>query len=687
MKHAIAKVIHDLQGWLVVVILVFATIDFGGIYPQAIYFTRLLVISSFFLQLVLFFAQDHYLDDFHPILGFPLFLFFGFIILICFQYLFGFKILENSDLGTISAYLTYDSLIQLVIYFLFFMTCLKIATKRQLVERLASAVILLTFVIAVLGLAQRLITDEKILWKAIAPVEWSFFGPFVNENHFGGFLGLAFPLALGLMHYRFDKVQREFASKQEKNFWTNWLALINDGVIFLFFLVIFTLVACFFSAARVSLFVLLFCCVAYFVAYGMKEKNLKFYLILLFILASSFLLVQWLNKDNFTGNFGPEHLKKAWSIRFDVARQSLGLFYEYPLFGTGLGTYGLISSKAVSRLINEVWWNHAHNDYVELLTDTGIIGFSLLIGAISTLAFLSFRKIKKNLSHWNKFIATQGLISVLCIAVMEFSDFHLRIPSIALLFTLQLALLFQSSYSKESHGGTIPSRHSRESGNLDPRLKHSGMTTASDLRMAILKGTVVFMGLALSIPIITFSTNDYLAFRLTQTTDNNRLSNLRRAVELQPSNAKLWYLFGREYESNARQLDSKDESALKLNREAIAALRKAAALSPSYDTYWYDLGVLEYAAGYEKEGLISLEKAVYWSPAMLKHSVYLLGVYLRESEKARPIDKKIKFLNKAKILYTKLQQLPVKPRVGDYGTWMGEHYYKRLERLVSLRNS
>ncbi|GEM_PF-5082428 len=660
MKQAIAKINLNLQWFFIVVILVFSTLDFGGIYPRAIYLTRLLIVSIFFLQLVFSFFEDRYLNDFPRALFFPLLLFISFLILIYVQYFFGLRILQHSIIGTVNTYVTYDALIQLVIYFLFFVVCLNITRKRELVERLGSLIVVLTFTIAVLGLAQRLITDERILWRALSSVRGSFFGPFVNENHFGGFLALTFPLALGLMHYRFNKIQREFATGPKKTFWVRWSALLNEGVVFLFFLIILTLVACFFSLARVSLFVLLFCCAAYFIAYGITKRNLKFYLTLLIILMCSFFLAQWLRYSSLAVYFRVESFKTAWNIRFDVVRQSLALLREYPLFGTGLGTYGFVSSKVVTCLINELWWNHAHNDYVELLIETGAVGFSLFISAILILIVLSFRQLKKNLSHWNKSIAIQSLISIMCIAIMEYSDFHLRIPSIALFFTLQLAILFQSSFNKEGQDSS----------------------QFTKIKVGIFKGIVIFVGLILCIPIVIFSTNEYRVSKLIQTTGDNRLTNLQKAVQLQPSNAKLWHLLGWEYETDANKLNSKDENMWRLKQKAISAFRKTVALSPTYDTYWYDLGTLEYGSGYEKEGLISLEKAVDWSPATLKHSVYLLAAYLRESERISSIDKKMDFLNKAKSLYKKIQHLEVKPNDGSYRIWMGENYYNKLQQLI-----
>ena len=167
-KITVSKLRLHLQWWLVVIVLVFSTIAFGGINPQTLYLIRLLVLFSFLLQIVFFCLEDHYLEDLHPAIYFPVFIFILFLVLVYLQYFFGLKILQNFKIGTVNCYSTYDALLQLVVYFMFFITCLKIAVKRQLVERLASMIVVFTFLIAILGLAQRLITSERILWRSIS---------------------------------------------------------------------------------------------------------------------------------------------------------------------------------------------------------------------------------------------------------------------------------------------------------------------------------------------------------------------------------------------------------------------------------------------------------------------------------------------------------------------------------------
>lgn len=661
-KPTIAKVCFDLQWGFVVVILFFSTIAFGGIYPQAIYVIYLLVVLSLFLQVALFFSESDYFRDFPRTVYLPGLMFTTFLVLVCIQYFFGPRVLENSSIGTVSTYATRNSFIQLVVYFLFFMICVKVTSKRESVEKLGSLITVLVFLVTILGLVQRLVGNDRILWKSYTAAPDAFFGPFRNENHFGGFLGLTFPLALGLVRYRFEHIQREQALETQKTaFWMNWASLMNTGVVFLFFLIILTLAACFFSLARVPSIILLFCCAVYFVLYGMSRHSVKFYLTLLVIFVCSFLLLQWLGYGIVTHNFQMESLQSSLGLRLDVAKQSFSLFYAFPFFGTGLGTYSFISSKVVSRLINEVSWNQAHNDYVELLTDTGIVGFCLFMGTIVLAVSLGIIQSRKNPSHWSRTMTSQALISIFCIGVMEFFDYHLKIPSIALLFVLQLALLLQCSHFK-----------------LDEKSRPPAI--GSKFRQVMFKWLLPFVCLAVCVFLALYSTVRYRAYQLSQAS-SDRLQNLFKSTQIEPSNAEFWYQLGVEYDMESK--DSRNEKQKPMLKQAtISALRKAAALSPTSARYWYYLGVLEYSSGYEQNGIGSLEKSVYWAPARLKYSLYLLTVYLRESQKAGSAEGKLVFLSKAKSLYNRLQRLEVRPNPSDYQHWMGDYYYERLQQLT-----
>ena len=57
---------------------------------------------------------------------------------------------------------------------------------------------------------------------------------------------------------------------------------------------------------------------------------------------------------------------------------TLGLIKDYPYLGSGLGTY----VKAINRYLGKdfhVIISHAHNDYLEMLGEAGLIGGGALI--------------------------------------------------------------------------------------------------------------------------------------------------------------------------------------------------------------------------------------------------------------------------------------------------------------------
>lgn len=661
-KPAIATFCLHLQWWVIAAILFFTTVAFGGVHAPAIYVVRLLICLSLILQLIVFLCQDAYWADFHRSLFFPVFVFVTFLVLICTQYFFGVDLLRQSTLGTINRAITFDSMIQLSAYFIFFIICVKMASKQDHVERLGTLIAVLVFVISLLGLVQQLTPNERILWKRFSDAKGVFFGPFINQNHFGGFLALTFPLALGIMHYRFYQVKREHEEESSQGAsWRILVSLMSRGVVFLFFLTTLTLAACVLSRSRVSAIVLVFCCVAYFALYAIGQRNRSFYVTLIAVLAGAFLFTWWLADETLVHQFQLTSLGAAWQDRIEVFKRSLPLFYQFPLFGSGLGTFFLLSPKAFLPHMNYVSWHHAHNDYLELLVETGMGGFILFICSILSLLIISFYKNRNSPSLWSGLMANQAFVAIFGIAVIEIADFHLKVPANALLFAFQLAVLFQASYPRGEHDQELIGGKSGRRGKF--------------LKWVVPVGAL--SGLAF---LAVFSTRDYLASRLAQA-ESNRLSNLERAVELRPTRADLWYELGQEYDRTSKELQYRSENLRTLQGAAVSALRKAAALSPSYAPYWYRLGVLEYTLGYEKEGIASLEKSVYWSPGKLRNSIYLLGIYLRESEKTAAQEEKNRILGKAQALYEQLRKLETVPSDGEYRNWMGDYYFDRLQQL------
>jgi len=67
-------------------------------------------------------------------------------------------------------------------------------------------------------------------------------------------------------------------------------------------------------------------------------------------------------------------------MRFSVWKNSFAMIRDFPLFGVGLGSWAEILPHYQSPPWSSYFYfAHAHNDYIELIAETGLIGFALVV--------------------------------------------------------------------------------------------------------------------------------------------------------------------------------------------------------------------------------------------------------------------------------------------------------------------
>jgi O-antigen ligase len=104
-----------------------------------------------------------------------------------------------------------------------------------------------------------------------------------------------------------------------------------------------------------------------------------------------------------------------------------------------LGTFETVY-PAYRSFYTTLYVNAAHNDYVQVLVETGILGFACVLWFISVL----YRNGAKDFRHWNQswrgvlqlsaFVACTGLL------VHSVLDFNLQVPANAAFFFVFCAL-------------------------------------------------------------------------------------------------------------------------------------------------------------------------------------------------------------------------------------------------------
>jgi O-antigen ligase len=125
--------------------------------------------------------------------------------------------------------------------------------------------------------------------------------------------------------------------------------------------------------------------------------------------------------------------------RVDPSIYAVGMFQDYRWFGTGGGTFYTAFTRYRGHDI-EPFYDHVHNDYVQFLAETGLIGAGLLalLVAMSVLcALLAQSRRRDPLARGVAFAVVMGVIAL---GIHSTVDFNLQIPANAFLFVILLAM-------------------------------------------------------------------------------------------------------------------------------------------------------------------------------------------------------------------------------------------------------
>ena len=344
--------------------------------------------------------------------------------------------------------------LELFAYFLLGLLIIKTITKRHQIIRIYIILIAIGAFEAFYGLFELYNSNPRILFYKKTYNLDSVTGTFVNRNHLSGYLEMILPLAIGLIISRIGFFSSKDLSWREKLLRFSEKGLSSNLIIF--FSVILMSVAIIFSKSRSGIFVLIFTFILffgftalYFDIFKFRKKWIRNFLTAAFLLIVFISL--YVGIDATLERFSLD--KILHEQRPTYWANTMRIFSDYPLFGTGLGTFGALYPNLEGET-GPIAIVHAHNDFLEYLSELGLIGFSLLLGGILWMAIVSFLVWRTRRHPEVKGLALGGIVSLICILIHSITDFNLHIPANMLLFSVILSLTMVLSFYKR--GATHP---------------------------------------------------------------------------------------------------------------------------------------------------------------------------------------------------------------------------------------
>jgi O-antigen ligase len=343
--------------------------------------------------------------------------------------------------------------------FVYFAAALAFIDSSQRLRSVVRFVTVFGFLIAILGLVQAFVSPDKI-YGIREPLQAAPFGPFVNRHHFAAFMELSLALPLGLLFTGAIESDRRllygFAALMMA------IALVMTGsrgaMLSLMVLIVFVMIVSASARAEkesssresgrskfgidagwmkraiaaVALGIGLLIGVQVF---GGEDAILR--------------LVDSVNSSDPTN--GRTHF---WAT-------TLGMIRDHPLLGVGLGAYSLAYTRydtqgGVMRL------EQAHNDYLQVLADTGILGGALGVLFLVVLFRRAWRAIRSK-DRFRRGVALGALAGCLSVLVHSIFEFALHTTANALLFLVIVALATLGSQVEKSPSPNRRRRRDRKS--------------------------------------------------------------------------------------------------------------------------------------------------------------------------------------------------------------------------------
>jgi O-antigen ligase len=318
-------------------------------------------------------------------------------------------------------YATWQKALLWAAYGILFFLSVQCFSRGAWMRRFAIALTVFGFLVAMLSIAQEFAGNGKYYWVVPNQAGAPFFGPYANYSHYAGLMEMLVPFPLVLAMVGFSPIpMRIFYS---------FAAVIMGSTIFL-------------SKSRggVLAFTVEVGVLTVLSALGRRTRRqvtlLGFFCLLLII---SLVLVRPNGLWERFMQLGTPTDKSHNPSRVTMLEDSLKMVRQRPLLGWGFGTFPVVYPSFRSFYTN-LAVNAAHNDFVEVTVETGLLGFALMVAFI----YLLYRNGLRRVQHWRHdpraSTALAALVGCTGLLVHSFSDFNLQVPANAALFFVLAAL-------------------------------------------------------------------------------------------------------------------------------------------------------------------------------------------------------------------------------------------------------
>lgn len=446
-------------------------------------------------------------------------------------------------------------------YACFYILSIQLLSDTVFLKKVVNTVVLFVTMLAFLAILQHFTSDNKLYWFK-EHLRQPIFGPYGNRNHFAGLVGMTFPLVLSMFLYKKPHINYTGLRTRLGEFFSyksaNTYLLLGIGLVLLG-------LAVFLSLSRGGIISLCVSTCLFGVLLAVRKTDRGRGLMVLSLFSMVFLTVGWFGWEPIFERFNRirSPAGEITEPRLPLWKDSIAAIRDYPLTGTGFGTF-TDTYKGYRTLPGNIVFTHAHNDYIELAVEGGMIAVGLTVWfLISILA--TYRRFLRRRDSYCIYLYMGGLTGLTAILIHSITDFNLHIGANGLYFFFVCAICVSAAHTRIRSG---------------PNPTYLKPINTKWLKLAIVPAAALFVSS------LVFNGGEFLANRNLMAI----LSTLQKD-ELKDSD----YMRSRSYAADAITYDpfnslyyaifADAEKALHREEKAFEYYQKALWLSPANSAY------------------------------------------------------------------------------------------------------
>ena len=300
-------------------------------------------------------------------------------------------------------------------------------TRRRTVQLLFMTLAFNGLLLALFGIAQRLLGNGKMFWFFESPNP-SFFSSFIYKNHAGAYLDLTLAVSCGLAAWYYLRGLRRLEKSNPSGVLVFFATCVAVGVL-----------TSYARGATLVMLVFLLCTIGAFIIHQLttQSENRKPVVVIALILVFGFFLKTGLEAlrsreawDRLKAGVMREDL--SLEMRERATQASIEMLQDNWRMGIGAGSFRFIFPIYQHRYPDLVksggqgmFWEYAHNDIIQTPIELGLTGMVLLLAGLGWFLFALVRSY-----FWENALSASVVFGLLLVLAYGWWDFPFQCPAI-----------------------------------------------------------------------------------------------------------------------------------------------------------------------------------------------------------------------------------------------------------------